>query len=204
LTIDADFLATKTEAEVIAKELGSKAQIPSFDDHTPNAAAIDFTGASGKKLHIDILSGVLGLKSEDVRKLAVNLEIDNNKPIPVLHPLLVLESRCINLERLSEKRHGNGITQARVACTVVKHYLSECLNTPERRREAFKAAKRIADLAQASAGVFVWTQWGVDVASVVDASKMPGQFSRSWQHELAEVARKREVASRVSMKIGKS
>jgi hypothetical protein len=204
LTIDADFLGTKIEAEVIAKELGSKAQIPSFDDHTPNAAAIDFTGASGKKLHIDILSGVLGLKSEDVRKLAVNLEIDNNKPIPVLHPLLVLESRCINLERLSEKRHGNGITQARVACAAVEHYLAECRNSSERHREAFNAAKRVADLAQSSAGVFVWTQWGIDVASVVDASKMPGQFSRSWQHELAEVARKREIASRLSTKIEKS
>jgi hypothetical protein len=92
LTIDADFLGTRTEAEVIARELGSNAQIPSFDDHTPNAAVIDFTGASGKKLHIDILNGVLGLDNNDVRRLAVNLEIDNNKPVPVLHPLLVLES----------------------------------------------------------------------------------------------------------------
>jgi hypothetical protein len=204
LTIDADFFGTKTEAEVIAKELGSNAQIPSFDDHTPNAAAIDFMGASGKKLHIDILSGVLGLKSEDVRKLAVNLEIDNNKPVPVLHPLLVLESRCINLERLSEKRHSNGVTQARVACIAVERYLAECLNTSERHREAFKAAKRIADLAQASAGVFVWAKWGIDVTSAVDVSKMPGQFRRSWPHELAETARKREIASRVPTKIGKS
>jgi hypothetical protein len=45
-----DFLGTKTEAEVIAKELGSNAQIPSIDDHTPNAATIDFTGASGKRI----------------------------------------------------------------------------------------------------------------------------------------------------------
>jgi hypothetical protein len=101
LTIDADFIGTKTEAEVIARDLGSKAQIPTIDDQTPNAAAIDFTGASGKKLHIDILTGVLGLKSEVVRKLAVNLEIDGNLPVPVLHPLLVWKSRCINLERLS-------------------------------------------------------------------------------------------------------
>ena len=57
LTIDADFLGTKTEAEVIARALESKAQIPSIDDHTPNAASIDFIGASGRKLHIDILSG---------------------------------------------------------------------------------------------------------------------------------------------------
>jgi hypothetical protein len=145
LTIDADFLGTRTEAEVIARELGSNAQIPSFDDQTPNAAVIDFTGASGKKLHIDILNGDLGLDSNDVRRLAVNLEIDNNKPVPVLHPLLVLESRCINLERLSGKRHGNGITQARVACRVVEHYLAACLTTPDRHREvraAFDPSRR--------------------------------------------------------------
>jgi hypothetical protein len=203
LTIDADFLGTKTEAEVIARALESKAQIPSIDDHTPNAASIDFTGASGRKLHIDILSGILGLKSDDVRKLAVNLQINSNKPVSVLHPLLVLESRCVNLQRLTAKRHRNGITQARVACTVVEHYLAECLNIPARRREAFKATRRIAKLAQTSAGIFVWKQWDIDVIAAVDASKMPGQFNRSWSHELAEVTRKKKIASRTIKKISK-
>jgi hypothetical protein len=198
LTIDADFLGTKAEAEVIAKELGSQAQIPGFDDHTPNAAAIDFTGASGRKLHIDILNGVLGLDAADVRKLAVNLAIDDNPLIPVLHPLLVLTSRCVNLEQLSEKRRGNGVTQARVACAVIEHYLAECLDTPARHREALNATKRIAALAQSSAGVFVFQQWGIDVVAVVDASKMPGEFNRSWTYELAKVTRKREIASRVT------
>jgi len=196
LTIDADFLGTKTEAEVIARELGSKAQIPNIDDQTPNAAAIDFTGASGKKLHIDILSGVLGLKSEVVRKLAVNLEIDGNLPVPVLHPLLVLESRCVNLERLSSKRHSNGITQARVACVVVGNYLADCLSLPDRHREALNAAKRIAGLAQTSSGVFVWQKWGIYVMATVDAAKMPREFSRSWAYEVTETARKREIAGR--------
>jgi hypothetical protein len=196
LTIDADFLGSKAEAEVIARELGSKAQIPSLDDHTPNAAAIDFPGVSGKKLHIDILSGVLGLAADDVRRLAVNLSIDDNQPVPVLHPLLVLESRCVNLEKLAEKRRGNGITQARVACTVVERYLAECLSTAARHREAFKAARRIATLAKSGAGVFVWTRWGIDVMATVDASRMPGKFNRSWPYELATVNRKREIATR--------
>ena len=107
------------------------------------------------------------------------------------------------LKRLTEKRHGNGITQASVACTVVEHYLAECLNTPGRRREAFKATKRIANFAQTSAGVFVWKQWGIDVIAAVDASKMPGQFNRSWAYELAEVARKRKIASRTMKKVSK-
>jgi hypothetical protein len=57
--------------------------------------------------------------------------------------------------------------------------------------------------AQTSAGVFVWQQWDVDVIAAVDASKMPGQFNRSWTHELAEVARKKEIANRMMKKIPK-
>lgn len=180
LTADADFLGTRAEAEMIAAQLGSKAQIPALDDHTPNAAAIDFTGNSGSKLHIDILSGVLGLKLEDVRKLAVPAVIDDYEPISVLHPLLVLKSRCVNLERLSEKRHGNGITQARVACLIAGKYIADCLRDSARRREALKAAKRISELATERAGVFVWDRWNIDVMSAVDPSAMPGEFARSW------------------------
>ena len=66
-----------------------------------------------------------------------------------------------------------------------------------------QATKRIADFAQTSAGVFVWKQWGIDVIAAVDASKMPGQFNRSWAYELAEVARKRKIASRTMMKVSK-
>jgi hypothetical protein len=101
---------------------------------------------------------VVGLKQRDVKRLAVAITIDDFGPICVLHPLLVLESRCINLECLSEKWHANGITQARVACLVVQRYLDECLSDPARRRESLKAAKRIAALAQSSAGVFVHGQ----------------------------------------------
>jgi len=41
---------------------------------------------------------------------------------------------------------------------------------------------------------------GIDVIAAVDASKMPGQFNRSWAYELAEVARKRKIASRTMKK----
>jgi hypothetical protein len=78
-------LAQSSTSEVIARELGSKAQIPNIGDQTPNAA--------------------------------------------------------------------------RVACAVVENYLADCLNSPARHREALNATKRIADLAQMSAGVFVWKHW---------------------------------------------
>src|SRR5262249_1067330 len=127
LTADADFVATRADAALIAKYLKGEARYPKIDDHTPNAAVIDFKGTKGELRHIDILSVVLGLEPRDVQRFAVPIVIGELEPINVLHPLLVLESRCINLERLSEKRHANGITQARVACLAAGKYLDDCL-----------------------------------------------------------------------------
>ncbi|GFE84892.1 hypothetical protein GCM10011487_68920 [Steroidobacter agaridevorans] len=194
LTADADFLGTKAEAKVIASYLRGKAQIPKIDDHTPNTAIIEFTGEEGTKLLIDMLVGVLGVSTEDAAKLAVSVVLYDWQPVQILHPLLVLESRCANLERLPHKRENNGITQARVACLVVAKYLDDCVTTPARRKECLRAAKRIAALAKSSAGVYVWREWGIDVLDTVDPSKMPGQFPRSWEHEIAKVMRKREIA----------
>jgi hypothetical protein len=196
LTADADFLGSKVEAEVIARYLQGTVKAPAPDDHTPNTAIIEFTGERGEKLLIDMLIGVLGVSMHDARKLAVPVQLRGYEPVQVLHPLLVLESRCHNLERLRHKRDSNGITQARVACQVVTRYLADCLATASRHREALNAAKRIATLAKSSAGVFVWKQWSIDVLAVIDPAAMPGQFPRSWEFEMAKVNRKREVAIR--------
>src|SRR6185437_9137697 len=96
----------------------------------------------------------------------------------------------------SEKRHANGVTQAKVACWVAQKYLEECLNDPGRRRESLRAAKRIAALSQSSAGVFVYQRWGIDVLTTIDPEKMPGQFARSWAYEIARTKRKRAIAAR--------
>lgn len=194
LTADADFLGSKAEARVIASYLRGKAQIPKIDDHTPNTAIIEFIGEEGTKLLIDMLVGVLGVSTEDAAKLAVPVVLYDWRPVQILHPLLVLESRCANLERLPQKRDNNGITQARVACLVAARYLQDCINTPARRKECLKAAKRIAALAKSKAGIYVWREWGIDVLDTVDPSRMPGQFSRSWTHEVAKAKRKREIA----------
>jgi hypothetical protein len=197
LTADADFLASRSDAELIARYLRGSFKIPDADDSTVNTATVDFTGSRGELIHIDLLWAVLGLDDNDINRLAVPISVGKWQ-ITVLHPLLVLESRCVNLEKLSEKRHANGITQARVACLVVQKYLEECLADPARRREALDAAKRIAALAQSGAGVFVYHQWQIDVLGVIDPSKMPGQFARSWHFEVEKTQRKREIAARLS------
>ena len=199
LTADADFLGGKVEAQIIADYLQGTSRVPNMDDHTVNTALIEFTGSDGKTLQIDMLAGVLGLSNEDARKLAVPMEIIPGSPsVLILHPLLVLRSRCANLEILSVKRTNNGITQARVACAVAKKYVEACLSEPTRRREALDAAKMIADLAKSGAGLFVWTNWKIDVMTVIEPTRMPGQFNRSWTHDIAEVHRRRKIAERAA------
>jgi hypothetical protein len=199
LTADADFLASRTDAQVIASHLNDgHARYPKADDHTQNAAVIDFKGEQGTLLHIDILGVVLGLKEKEIRKLAVPMDLEGVAPIAVLHPLLVLESRCINLEKLSGKRNANGITQAKVACLVVQRYVQECLGDPSRRRESLNAVRRVIDLARSSAGVYVFHKWGIDILSSFAPDKMPGKFLLSWPHDLEKINKKREIASRRS------
>jgi hypothetical protein len=196
LTADADFLGTKEDAQLMAQELGGEVIVTGLDDHTPEAAVIKFAGEDGHTLHIDILLSVIGVSEGDIAKLAVPVQLNDWEPIHVMHPVLVLISRCANLERLPSKRNGNGVTQARVACTVVHRYLQDCLADPERAREALQAASRIATLAKSKAGLYVWRRWGIDVLSTIEPDNMPGQFPRSWSFEVAKVVRKREIAFR--------
>jgi hypothetical protein len=151
-------------------------------------------GERGERINIDILTGIIGVKDEVAKKLAIEITINEYKPVRVLHPVLVLESRCANLLALPRKRRGNGLTQAKVACQVVTKYLEACLADPARRRESLGAARRISELARRSEGVFVWTEWEIDVMQTVDPSKMPGQFVRSWATDLEKVERKRALA----------
>lgn len=201
LTQDADFLGPGKIAALVAQNLPyGVARKPEVGDSTPNTATVVFVGATGEKILIDFLQNVLGIADKVVNDLAIKISINNWAPIKVLHPILVLQSRCINLQKLESKRDANGITQAKVACEVVKKYLAGCLNDPSRRREALNAAKRIVQIARSQSGVFVWTEWGIDVMAIVDPAQMPGEFSRSWTHEIAGVSRKRQIATRLKRK----
>lgn len=134
------------QAELIAESINGTAKTPEMGDSTPNTATVVFVGASGNRVLIDFLSGIIGVPDEDVRRLAISVAINGWDPILVLHPLLALESRCHNLKVLETKRDANGITQAHIACLVVTKYIEDCLTDASRRKEALRAARRVAAL----------------------------------------------------------
>jgi hypothetical protein len=200
LTQDADFIGSKEHALRVAVKLHGEAQIPGIDEHTPHTAVVIFAGEEGKPIQLDFLGAVLGIRNQEVRRMVVPLSVNGSAPFPTLHPLLVLESRFHNLHLLSEKRTGNGETQAWVACQVVERYLKECLSNPDQRRNALRAARRISALCRSQAGLYVWRRWGIDPMKLIEPERMPGQFRFSWKYDVAEVERKRVIAARIPAK----
>jgi hypothetical protein len=196
LTRDADFVGSRADAELIGAELGGVVHTATLDDVTPNSAVLVFEGTAGRPVVVDFLSVVIGLKDSEIKRLAVTIQLGDLPPVSVLHPVLVLQSRCANLERLPHKRSGNGVMQARVACDVVKAYLDLTAADPTRKRAALNIAKRLARLAQSPAGTLVWAEWGIDVSALVSVERMPAGFARSWAYEVARTARKRDVLQR--------
>lgn len=171
LTQDADFLGMRQEAQFLAKQLGANISIATLEDSTPNSAVLSFIGHAGQRLLIDFLSTIVGLNNDEMRRLAVPFEY-HGQHLYVLHPLMSLESRFHNLHILPSKREANGIAQARIAVEVAKQYVETQLLNGEFRL-AYKAAQRIANLAQSKAGKFVWQKYGIDPLVTINPDLFP-------------------------------
>ncbi len=165
LTQDADFLGTHSDAQILAGYLGAKIRKATIDDNTANLAVLSFQGSSGKTLMIDFLSVVIGVDAKAIRKRAIHLEFQG-KLVPVLHPLLCLQSRIENLKTLPKKRNGNGISQARVAIEVVRHYIQQRLSDGA-ERDAIYAANQLRDMALTPASDYVFHNYNIDILDAV-------------------------------------
>lgn len=205
LTQDVDFIGGVKEAEFLAKELGATCYVATLDDNTPNTAVLSWVSPeSGKKLTVDFLSTLIGLTADEIRRLAVQIQFEGqHQPIWILHPLLCLKSRFENLLHLKSKRSKNGITQARVAVAVAKHFVAMYLNADDAgaEREAIRAAHRIAEVARSPAGIFVFNEYGIDVMEAIDASLYkhnPLFASKDWQNQQkwVGVARGKDIKRR--------
>lgn len=194
LTQDADFLASRKDAEELAKHLGGDLRLATIDDLTPNTATVVFDGVKGERLLIDFLGLVVGLTSAEIRTHAVPVARDGQR-LFILHPLLCLQSRISNLRQLPAKRNRNGIEQARVAVEVARRYVSERLGNGE-TRAALKAANKIATMAQSKDGLYVWERWGIDVLQAIVAGEFPDtRFQQiEWPKQVAKTDTKRKKA----------
>ena len=197
LTQDADVLATKHDARVVATELHGTFRAPTPDEHTPNTAIVTYQTPDGRTLFVDFMGTLLGLSNEEIRKTAVELKHQEYGLIRVLHPTLVLKSRIVNLHRLQTKRDSNGIEQARLsvltASAFFENYVSLGLAGKKPDRYLIDRVKWLGDLALSDAGVFVFVEYGIDVMQAAPASfiKTASFHSMYWPKLCARVSSKR-------------
>jgi len=198
LTQDADVLATKHDALIVAKELHGTCAIPDLGDATPNTAIVTYTTPDGRKLFVDFMGTLIGLRNEEIRKTAVELDHSEYGLIRVLHPTLVLKSRIVNLHRLTQKRNANGVEQARLAVPVVKafleYYVSNGLAGAKPDKYLIDRIMWLHDLALSDAGKFAYVEWGIDVMQAAPMGRVQNQDFQT-QHRPrmeSEIAARRE------------
>jgi len=198
LTQDIDVLATKHDAQIVARELHGTCTIPDLDNATPNTAIVTYVTLDGRKLFVDFMGNLIGLRNDVIRKTAVELDHPEYGLIRVLHPTLVLKSRIVNLHRLAQKRNANGVEQARLAVPVVKafleYYVGNGLAGAKPDKYLIDRIMWLHDLALTDAGKFVYAEWGIDVmqAAPMDMVQNHDFHTQHKPRMEAEMAIKRE------------
>lgn len=197
ITSDADFVGTAQVARDLWQALrahGWKYWQPSAKDPTPQTAKLSKTVEGQGIKQVDFLDGVIGLKTESIRRRAVVLNLADGTRLWLLHPLDVLESRLQNLARLPFKRTSQGAAQAQLALEVVRCYLEEALREKPPSR-LLDAIERVAHMAQQAALAGVLHDHDLDLLSVVPVDRVPRKDfrTRRWPQLRAAVDERRRA-----------
>ena len=195
LTVDIDYLGTKTEAKRASArlKLPHTLRIAAFDDHTPNSALLSVTLAGyPEPVLIDYLSSMIGVESKAVEKSAVVAEFEG-EPLRVLHPLQLLQAKIWNLYRLERKRTPEGIEQARLAIEIAAAFVEQA---NMHQRDLLNAIEAIGKFAQTVPARFASDNYRLDCLKAVPASVLrKGVLSQAfhkkrWPQMLANAARR--------------
>ena len=200
VTRDIDFLGSAQAASELANALrpmGWRMWKPSLDDVTPQTAKLSKRIEGEGIKQIDFLGSVVGLQTEDVRKRAVELELEGGIHVWIMHPLDVLESRLKNLAALPSKRDEHGVAQARLALQIIRAYLLR-LTQEGSPRGVLDAIERLLELAQTKTLEAVLYSYDLNVLAVVpvDAVSSRAFKEKRWPQVLAhwEERRRRYLA----------
>lgn len=177
LTIDADWLGHRDDAQWLAELLGvehTQLCIPAPDDPTPNTAVL-YLERDSRIMLMDFLANVTGLENDEIKKHAADVvltsELGQQFTLRVLDPIHCLQSRMSNLKAYQTKRDGNGPVQAAWAVDLVRAYLLQLINIGASEKTMRRQCHRVAELAEygAKAAEFCFTHYDIDpLLAVVD------------------------------------
>lgn len=202
VTADADFIGDPAIAKELAKKLGWRLWIPTFDDATPQTGKVTHRSRSGSVKQVDFLSGVVGLTTKDLARRAVHIEVPGIGHLRVIDPIDVLDSRIQNLHLIPEKRTRAGIAQARLAVDVARAFMRREIEA-RGERAGLKLLERVAEIAAEIAALRVFLLFDIDPLEAVpieDFRTTPALHKRRWPQIVAEVRRKRQSLRRATPK----
>ena len=195
LTVDIDYLGTKTDAKKVSDRLALRhtLKVATFDDHTPSSArlSVEMDGYAEPVL-IDYLASIIGVESNAIKKSAVVVEFQG-EPLRVLHPLQLMQAKIWNLYRLDGKRTPEGIEQARLAIEIAAAFIEQAGMSRRGLLDAIEAVGRFAPTQPAR---FAADTYGLDCLKAIPASVflegvLPEDFRKQrWPQILANAARR--------------
>ena len=167
---DVDFLAGRSEVFDAEQRLGTKASIPTMDDHTPNTGLIHFKNPAGKDIRIDFLGSVHGVSHRDVVKTAVTVEWHGTRLL-VMHPMLCLQSRLANMT-IPNYRNDHSLGQLEACVHIVNRQIAAELKQ-NNLRAALNLAEFVADLAVEDQAKEVYLKRGIDILRAIPYELLP-------------------------------
>ena len=174
LTQDIDLYGMTREIEIADQRLVNtphKTKYTSMDDSSPNSGliTIDIDGRKDPVI-VDFLWTVEGLNGVDIQERAVSMTIDGDQPLcfHILHPLMLMESKIMNLASLPKKRTTEGVEQARLSIEIVKCHMM----TLTSERYLLKVAERIFKIANTNTSHFSEIVFKLDILQALAVDYM--------------------------------
>ena len=199
ITADADFIGDSALAKKLGEALEWEWWIPDLDDATAQTGKVTHTLDDGSIKQVDLLSGVLGLTTLDVKRRAIEMDVPEIGTLRVMHPIDVLDSRIHNLDLLPAKRNTAGIAQGKLAVAMVRAFIAREIET-RGERAALKLLERVAALAAEPGAVRVFLRYRLDPLSgvpVEDFRTTTALHTKRWPQITAEVKGQREKMRRL-------
>jgi len=202
LTVDADWLGQKADAQWLADLLGrdhTELSIPAVGDPTPSTAVL-YLERNGRVMLMDFLAGVTGIQNAELLKYAAEVDVampdGRTVPLRVLDPVHCLLSRMANLKAYASKRAGNGLLQAQWAIDILRAYLRYMVACGAPQDTMRKQCHRVAEIAEygSKAAEFCFTEYQIDPLLAVDADVVAAGgtpfAAKDWPATVARIRRK--------------
>ncbi len=196
---DIDFCGDVRAVRICADRLGGTSRIATMDDHTPNTGVVTFVDDDGIKRTIDFLESPLGLRAEEVQRLAIPAEIldatrrATGPLFRIMHPVQVMESRVHNAMTLPGYDSPAALKQLRLSVICLREFIRDVIDS-ERIRVALTLNERIFTFClEDRDGRQVHAKHGVDPFEAVgaDDDRLPAKFRETRYPQM-----KQELASR--------